>query len=778
MNETKRKDPFLEIWPQKNTEFVENNSWENNQLNQPKKPYRVWGQVKKWKKISFKWFLIWCVIFLFFFIFIVFISLYYVLTSPQTLKSIWIEAETIKNLLKIFVFLFFWPLFFVWFAILWMNVFRLITNKVNRLKSWIWTFLGFIMVVFSIWFGIFSIMKINAIDVWWLPQTNKILVKYWDIKGSSLWADNPNIDIIAPALINFELNKEVFQKDYLERTVYDNLLDIQVICDENQTIKHDLKTLLTKEKSSLDWYCLFMEKWVHNIKVRYSYIDSKSWKIIEEERDLDPLNIKTQIDITSLWVDYKVSNWQIVVSNVPSTLSFDPNKAYTDLGIDENKIKWDFDWDGKDDGSFNSKKDFTYNEAKLYYVYFNLPNYKWNENIWFNFLLRVNESWLPACNVEISSIDSKKSVAEVDFWSEPNFISSVKEYNYEVVDVDDNKKITTSKWSSTKFSFTKPNKRFKVVVIYTTKDWKKQTCESKEIDNNPFGYNIQYDIEIAKWSERVFSPVETDTGDVVKVDVIPSTLRFKVNKVLPTSDWVKINMYINDEQASLVEKDVFELVVKDEATKEVKFVIEDEKGKKSEKIIKLDVSEKFLRAKLKVSKSTGETPFEVQFDASISELHDLKDEIIYFNWDFGDGQTMFKVTDWKVKHTYSFDKEKNNWTFYPKVTVETKKWLKDTAELKEPITVKKQSKDFKIIVESHPTQVVTIWDTVTFSISTDGEVSEILWDFGNWKNTSCEWRQCWEVNTTYEAAWTFKIKATVKYADYPEVVRTTNIKVR
>ena len=699
------------------------------------------------------------------------------LNSPETLKSIWIEAETIKNLLKIFVFLFFGPLFFAGFAILWMNVFRLITNKANRLKNWIWTFMGFIMVVFSIWFGIFSIMKIDAIDIWNRPLTNKILSKYWDIKDKTVSADDVNTKIIAPALINFEINKDIFQKDYLWRTVYDNLLDIKVICDENQTIKQDLKTLLSKDKAALEWYCLFMDKWVHNIKVRYSYIDPKSWDTMEEERDLDPLNIVSQIDVNVIWSNYKISNGQIVVSNVPSIISYDPNKVYTDLGIDQNKIKWDFDGDGKDDGTFNGEKDFTYSKAKLYTVDFNLPTYKGFEDTRFNFVVRVNESWLPNCDVDISSIDNKKSVAEVVFASEPNFASKVKEYSYKLQNVTDNKKISEENGVSSKFSFTKPTAKFKVVVIYKTKDWKKQTCESKVIDNSPLGYSLMYDVEIAKWSERTFSPAEI-SGDTIKVDVVPSTLRFKINRILPTDDGVSVNMYIDGEEASLVEKNVFELTVKKDSIKQIDFVIQDEKGKKTTKTVNLDVSEKQLRAKMKVNKSTWESPLNVQFDASISELHDISDEIIYFNWDFGDGQTMFKVTDWRIKHTYVFDEEKKNWTFYPKVTVETKKWLKDTIQLKEPIIVKKQSKDFKILVESHPTQVATIWDTVTLGISTDWDVKTIHWDFGNGKSTSCEWRECAEVNTTYTSSWTFQIKVTVEYEDYPEVTRTTNIKIK
>ncbi|USN54346.1 MAG: PKD domain-containing protein [Candidatus Peribacteria bacterium] len=78
-------------------------------------------------------------------------------------------------------------------------------------------------------------------------------------------------------------------------------------------------------------------------------------------------------------------------------------------------------------------------------------------------------------------------------------------------------------------------------------------------------------------------------------------------------------------------------------------------------------------AALKVDPVVGEDPLTVTLDASISSLYDEEDEIVYFNWDFDDGQTMQNVSQGKVDHIYRYDVAKERGDFYPTVTVKTRK---------------------------------------------------------------------------------------------------------
>jgi PKD repeat protein len=41
---------------------------------------------------------------------------------------------------------------------------------------------------------------------------------------------------------------------------------------------------------------------------------------------------------------------------------------------------------------------------------------------------------------------------------------------------------------------------------------------------------------------------------------------------------------------------------------------------------------------LKASKTVGFDPLIVEFDASVTKLNDPSDEVVYFTWDFGDGE--------------------------------------------------------------------------------------------------------------------------------------------
>jgi hypothetical protein len=70
-------------------------------------------------------------------------------------------------------------------------------------------------------------------------------------------------------------------------------------------------------------------------------------------------------------------------------------------------------------------------------------------------------------------------------------------------------------------------------------------------------------------------------------------------------------------------------------------------------------------------------PLTVILDASKTEINVLWDEIVYFTWDFGDGEMKTNQQNWVVAHTYNYDYVKENWIFQPKVTVKTLKWNTD-----------------------------------------------------------------------------------------------------
>jgi hypothetical protein len=168
---------------------------------------------------------------------------------------------------------------------------------------------------------------------------------------------------------------------------------------------------------------------------------------------------------------------------------------------------------------------------------------------------------------------------------------------------------------------------------------------------------------------------------------------------------------------------------------------------------------------------------EVTLDASISPLYDENDEIVYFTWDFWDGQTKDNISQGKITHTYRYDPVKKTGEFFPSVTVKTRLWFSDTYRVPTAISVKKQLKTAVVNVDSHPTQQVRVGEVVQFRVETDGAVEHIDWNFWNEQVLGCDDRSCSSATSRYDTPGEYTITAEVQYSNDIPVKARTNIKV-
>ncbi len=182
----------------------------------------------------------------------------------------------------------------------------------------------------------------------------------------------------------------------------------------------------------------------------------------------------------------------------------------------------------------------------------------------------------------------------------------------------------------------------------------------------------------------------------------------------------------------------------------LEFVITTEQGKETRQSYTVRTSRASVKAMIELSETVGSDPFEVTLDASISPLYDENDEIVYFSWDFGDGETRTNVSQGKIDHIYKFDEEKQTGEYYPSVTVRTKLGFEDTYRVTTPIVVKRAQRTATILISSHPTQQARIGEPVTFNVETDGMVDGIVRDFGNTKGVSGEGRTYSQVSVSYD----------------------------
>jgi hypothetical protein len=106
--------------------------------------------------------------------------------------------------------------------------------------------------------------------------------------------------------------------------------------------------------------------------------------------------------------------------------------------------------------------------------------------------------------------------------------------------------------------------------------------------------------------------------------------------------------------------------------------------------------------------SVGTSPFAVKFDASTTTINDPQDQIVYFSWDFGDGDVKPNLSQSIIDHIYNYDFDNENGIFYPKVTIKTKKGRELVVGSDTMILVKKPTVTVDINLDSHPAQVANI----------------------------------------------------------------------
>ncbi len=217
-------------------------------------------------------------------------------------------------------------------------------------------------------------------------------------------------------------------------------------------------------------------------------------------------------------------------------------------------------------------------------------------------------------------------------------------------------------------------------------------------------------------------------SNTLSVNLLPAILEFSITAVQPDPT-AKVQLEYDGRQIFEDRPKVFEVPVTTLGTKELKFIVTTAQGNVSEQTYQVVVSRQPVKAMIEASPMVGEDPLEVTLDASISPLYDEKDEIVYFTWDFGDGETKDNISQGKITHTYRYDPVKETGEFFPSVTVKTRLGFSDTYRLPTAISVKKQQKTAVVNVDSHPTQQVRIGEIVQYRVETDGAVEHIDWNF-------------------------------------------------
>lgn len=727
---------------------------------------------KRGTKISIRWFLLWCFVFLILLSGFIGLWLYYIIQNPEQIG--WnIDIDTVKQWLRIFAALFFWFLFFLWFWLVIVNAFRLSTTKEWwKWKFIIWLIFWILILIWSISWWIIILQNINNI-VWSELQTNNIVLIKVPVKNWTKYLHNtPGIVLIAPMSLTFELNRTIFDRTIINNIWNNQLRGVSLDCWNWQ--------ILVADPSSYQfiWSCLYQTKWTYNTNVIVQNLDNVTWVVQEAIFQAGTLSFNSEISITTANWAYTLNDAknEINIWKAPSKLFIDASKIFEDFWLQTYEIDWDIDgdwaFDIKDDAVFTHN----YKVPGIQKIYYTIPGL-WTEIYEINF--RVAQNDVPICEIEPEVIkdNTYNLIVKCDDLTTP-----IVEYSFEVFDQSLWRKISTEKSQRPLYRYTFPKWWDYVIKLsYITNEWKIWKYETDNIKVWNVSHVISYSLYY-KWvtSSKYELVDNNETKDLylknweLIIQKIPVEVQLTLDSIVPASNNTIVKVLFN--QKPILSSDNnknFNFTVNAKSEQEI--IINVSEPNQPDNITEISFPIKIEQSQIVWRLLANEwtvwfDPFEVTLDASTTTLTDPTDEIVFFTWDFGDGEIKRDTSQWAIKHTYKYDTKNNNGEYNPKVTIKTKKWLLDTIFLDEPILVKKKNIEATIKSLSHLSQVAWVWETVFITLTTDWDPKKILWDFGNWDTLECAWRECLETSITYRNTGEYSIKANVEYSDWNETI--------
>lgn len=734
-------------------------------------------QVKQWSRVGGSWFMIGCGVFFLIFMWLILWWVFYVIERPEMLVDLGMDKGQIKNLLFMFTFLFVGIMALTFMFMVFLYIYRLATRKDGKLKYIMMLLLSFFLLAGTIVWWVYAYNKINAINPDKAITSNPVLT-YVQTKDGPVFAEKW-IPLIAPLTMTFKYNKQIFDTQIMRQIWTSSALQsVELDCGNGQILQMSLST------GDFWWRCLFLEKKEYAFTMKVTYVKDK--KVETKEFSASGFEPQSVIEIDPLDSDGITLNDdkdEAIIGTAPAAVRFKSTLLFSDLKLDNEKILWDFDADGKVDFTDQASFQTSLDDSKLHKIAYQLPELpgEWS-NTRFLFDLRVIESDLAWCEL------LKENVRDNRWRITPDFdeILQIGEYRYKIYDKVNETVVASPRVQDARgqLSYNFPEGAlYEVQMTYVTKDKKKWSCKPLEISEGYNGNKAEFDVSwkhaLDDQFEELWPQTPSATWDLETIasSLIPSTFQVAVRRTSPDPD-ASVQMFFNDRELFPIADGVYEFEVNKEGEYDLEVIVATQEWVETEWSYPVNVQRNSVEALIKIVWDiVWEDPHEIELDASVSPLYDEDDEIVDFTWDFGDGDVLTKVSQWKVKHIYRFDAENNKSDFYPKVTVHTRKWYEDSYIVQEPVVVKRKQKEVEIFMDSHPTQQAKIWEIIQMSVRTDWLVDSIKRDYWNLKVTTCESRECSNTAIAYEEPGMYVITVEVWYEDAIPAIARTKVRV-
>ena len=781
-------------------------------------------EVKKWPRnnFSFKTLAIWCGVVLLLIMIGFWVTLTSLIKNPDALLWIWVDAWVAKTLLQVFSALLFWSIIILMLWVIIANIYRLITVKNQSKKRYIWWLIWWIFWAAWIW-------AIMWLVLWW---TNKIIVEKseinWPIiqpylvgvvqkdrdefnfpydENWNLWEKYP---LIAPAEFAFRLNSSKLLQEQ-SKNLWPNttIQSLTIICGNQQNqrleLSWDIDQLETDETIAFKWRCLYGEKGKYVYSLEIVYKNDLKGEILKKNIEFNnsPLDFKSEVLVklnttsssssNSKSSRIKPTNWEFLLWKAPAKLTIDTTQVFIDFSLSNYNEVWDMDWDLNNDRENQVTFDYSYAIPQVYHPTFKFPDLY---DFIYTFPVRVTPSDVPVCQIKVENFKWTKKYNIFSDFVDPADAAKISSYNYTIRNIKSTNPHEIMKDQPQEINYTFPEQWTYVVVLdYVTVDWKQWRCESEPIQMEKEKFDVQYAIlelnsETWKFKELCNSKGTTNKKCTeISLDSVPQTYQLQIKSVSPYSKTLRKVVALND-NSLLNENHTYTFDIPDEGIYELKITTSDVGRWMDEEEIIINFTAKKPDIVWLITITSSEKdetqrktvtewfePLTVILDASKTEVNIEGDEIIYFTWNFGDGEIKRNIQNWVVAHTYNYDYARENWIFTPEVSIKTRSWIEKTI-YGPTLNVKKWLISIDIDPISHPSRQAPVWTEVEFSAGFDWLPEKMTWDFGDGSiPVSCLWRNCTNIKHTFEEAGLFSIKLSLEFDAVQQVDGTIDFKV-
>ncbi len=334
------------------------------------------------------------------------------------------------------------------------------------------------------------------------------------------------------------------------------------------------------------------------------------------------------------------------------------------MKLPEYKIQRDLDGDGERDKSDLTNFSYQFREPKIQNIYYTLPGVN---NLVYQIDLRVLQNDVPICTISTNPSTKNNTTYSINTSFDTQQVR-INSYMYRIKNISTNKFLNniTNKKESFEYDFLAQG-NYVVYLDYVTEDGKQGNCESDTIEVGASTFNVDYTFQYkgpddTMWKPLTNSGIVNFDGKTISTSALPVKLLLTINSISPSSPDAKTAIKLDNQIIQTPNGKSYEITLHNSTHEQISIQVNDSVIQAMSLLeFPIHITQEDIMGKLTIfPDSVGTSPFEVTLDASTTTLTDQDDEIIYFTWDYGDGEIIKNSSQARTKHTYAYNDNSEN----------------------------------------------------------------------------------------------------------------------